>query len=91
MTVERIVKNAPNHLPPLTLTVGAAVYPDQATGYDDLVRSARLALYVAKGRGVNTVEVSRVKDDAWMRDARAAFVRISTEQLMPAALTPIRK
>ncbi len=91
MTVERIVKNAPNHLPPLTLTVGVAVYPAQATGYDDLVRSARLALFVAKGRGANTVEVSRVKDDAWMRDARAAFVRISTEQLMPAALTPIRK
>ncbi len=91
MTVERIVKNAPNHLPALTLTIGAAVYPVQATGYDDLVRSARLALYVAKNRGHNTVEVSKVKDDTWMRDARASFLRIITEQLMPAALTPIRK
>ncbi len=91
MTVERIVKNAPNHLPPLVLTIGAAVYPAQATGYEDLVRSARLALYVAKGRGANTTEVAKVKDDTWMREAQAAFVRISTEQLMPAALIPIRK
>jgi len=91
MTVERLVKNAPGHLPALALTIGASVYPSQATGPDDLIRSARLALYSAKSRGANAVEVARMKDDAWLQAARASFIRIVTEHQMPAAMTQIRK
>ncbi len=91
MTVERLIKNAPGHLPELALTVGASVYPTQATGHDDLLRSARLALYTAKGRGPNTVEVAKMKDEAWLVAARASFIRIVTENQMPAAMTQIRK
>jgi diguanylate cyclase (GGDEF)-like protein len=91
MTVERIVKNAPSHLPRVALTVGVSIYPSQATGYDDLIRSARLALYTAKSHGVNSVEIAKMKDADWLSDARASFIRIVTEHQMPAALTQIRK
>jgi diguanylate cyclase (GGDEF)-like protein len=91
MTVERIVKNAPGHLPTVALTIGASVYPAQATGPDDLIRSARLALYAAKSRGANAVEVAKMKDDGWMQSARTAFIRIVTEHQLPAAMTQIRK
>jgi diguanylate cyclase (GGDEF)-like protein len=91
MTVERLVKNAPGHLPPVALTIGASVYPSQATGHDDLMRSARLALYTAKNRGANTIEVAKMKDEGWLNAARASFMRIVTEHQMPAAMTQIRK
>ena len=91
MTVERIVKNAPGHLPAVALTIGASVYPAQATGADDLFRSARLALYTAKNRGVNSVEVAKMKDEVWLQAARTSFIRIVTEHQLPAALTQIRK
>jgi predicted signal transduction protein with EAL and GGDEF domain len=91
MTVERIMKNAPGHLPPVALTIGASVYPTQATGHDDLIRSARLALYTAKGRGPNTVEVAKMKDEEWLQAARASFIRVVSEHQMPAALNQIRK
>lgn len=91
MTVERLVKNAPGHLPAVALTIGASVYPSQATGHDDLLRSARLALYTAKNRGANTIAVAQMKDEGWLEAARASFIRIVTEHQMPAAMTQIRK
>jgi diguanylate cyclase (GGDEF)-like protein len=91
MTLERITKNTPGHLPTIGLTIGVSGYPTQATGHDDLIRSTRLALYAAKNRGAGTVAVARAKDETWMREARAAFVRIMSDHQMPAALTQIRK
>jgi diguanylate cyclase (GGDEF)-like protein len=86
MMVERVTKNVPGHLPAVAISTGVSAYPAQAAGPDDLLRSTRLALYAAKVRGNNAVVVARAKDEAWVRDARAAFIRIITEQQMPAAL-----
>ena len=91
MMVERIVKNAPGHLPTIALTIGVSAYPSQATNNEDLIRFARLALYAAKNRGGNNVMMAQAKDETWMRDARLAFIRILTEHQMPAALTHIRR
>jgi diguanylate cyclase (GGDEF)-like protein len=91
MMVERVTKNAPQHLPPVGLAIGVSSYPQLATNPDDLVRSARLALYAAKSRASSSVEIAKLKDEAWLRDARAAFVRISGENLLPASLNQLRK
>ena len=55
MMVERVTKNVPPHLPQIALSIGVSAFPLDATGHDDLVRFARLALYVAKGGGHNRV------------------------------------
>jgi diguanylate cyclase (GGDEF)-like protein len=84
MLVERITRGAPGHLPTIGLTIGVSSFPAQAAGPDDLVRSARLALYAAKKNGPNSVAVARIRDDRWMHDAHAAFVRVVSAQQLPA-------
>jgi diguanylate cyclase (GGDEF)-like protein len=86
MMVERVTKNVPPHLPQIALGIGVSSFPQDATGHDDLVRFARLALYVAKGLGKNRAVAADPKNDRWMSDARNAFVRAVTEQQMPASL-----
>ena len=86
MMVERVTKNVPPHLPQIALSIGAASYPHDAAGHDELIRFARLALYVAKGTGKNRVVAADPKNPRWVSDARAAFVRAVTEQQMPAGL-----
>ena len=41
----------------VTVSVGAAVYPDAASNADELVQNADKALYLAKYLGKNRVEV----------------------------------
>ena len=86
MMIERITKNVPAHLPQLSMSIGVTAFPDQAGTHDELIRSARLAVYHAKNTGPNRVGASDVKNERWVSDARAAFVRIVTEQQMPAGL-----
>ena len=52
---------------------------------DELTRYARLALFAAKREGRNHVVTARAGDELWVRDARAAFVRIVTEHEVPTA------
>jgi diguanylate cyclase (GGDEF)-like protein len=86
MMVERVTKNVPAHLPQIALSIGVSAFPTDAGGQDDLVRFARLALYMAKGAGANRVVVADPKNARWVSDARAAFLRIVTQQQMPSAL-----
>jgi len=83
--VERVEKRSPGHLPPIALTIGVAAYPAHAASADELARYARLALFAAKREGRNHVVTARAGDELWVRDARAAFIRIVTEQEVPAA------
>jgi diguanylate cyclase (GGDEF)-like protein len=83
--VERVEKRSPGHLPPIALTIGVAAYPAHAASADELTRYARLALFAAKREGRNHVVTARAGDELWVRDARAAFVRIVTEHDIPAA------
>jgi diguanylate cyclase (GGDEF)-like protein len=86
MMVERVTKNVPPHLPQIALSIGVSAYPVDAAGHDELLRFARLGLYVAKGLGQNRVVMADPKNSRWVSDARAAFVRAMTEQQMPAGL-----
>jgi diguanylate cyclase (GGDEF)-like protein len=86
MMVERVTKNVPPHLPQIALSIGVSSFPIDAGGHDDLVRFARLALYVAKGSGNNRVVAADPKNARWVSDARGAFVRAVTEQQMPVSL-----
>jgi diguanylate cyclase (GGDEF)-like protein len=43
----------------VTASFGIAHYPDDATDLEELLRSADLSLYSSKGRGKNTITVSR--------------------------------
>ena len=86
MMVERVTKNVPPHLPQIALSIGVSAFPVDATGHDDLVRFARLALYSAKSGGHNRVITADPKNPRWVSDARAAFVRTVTEQQMPVSL-----
>jgi diguanylate cyclase (GGDEF)-like protein len=86
MMVERITKNVPPHLPQIALSIGVSAYPIDAGGHDDLIRFARLALYVAKSGGHNRVATADPKNARWVSDARSAFVRTVTEQQMPVSL-----
>jgi diguanylate cyclase (GGDEF)-like protein len=86
MMVERITKNVPPHLPQIALSIGVSAFPIDAATQDDLIRFARLALYQAKGGGHNRVATADPKNPRWVSDARAAFVRIVTEQQMPVSL-----
>ena len=86
MMVERVTKNVPPHLPQIALSIGVSAYPIDAAGHDELLRFARLGLYVAKGGGQNRVVMADPKNSRWVSDARAAFVRAVTEQQMPAGL-----
>ncbi len=45
----------------LTVSIGAAGFPDDATNYEDLIRCADNALYAAKRAGRNTFRVYRSK------------------------------
>jgi diguanylate cyclase (GGDEF)-like protein len=83
--VERVEKRSPGHLPAIGLTIGVAAFPAHAGSADELARYARLALFAAKREGRNHVVTARAGDELWVRDARAAFVRIVTEQEVPAA------
>jgi diguanylate cyclase (GGDEF)-like protein len=47
------------HIGIVTLSVGAAVFPDHARSQDDLLRSADSAMYSAKNSGKNRVIMSR--------------------------------
>jgi predicted signal transduction protein with EAL and GGDEF domain len=84
--VERITKNVPPHLPQIALSIGVSAYPLDASDHDDLIRFARLALYVAKSGGANRVATADPKNERWVSDARAAFVRTVTEQQLPVSL-----
>jgi diguanylate cyclase (GGDEF)-like protein len=86
MMVERVTKNVPPHLPQIALSIGVSAFPVDATGHDDLVRFARLALYLAKSGGHNRVVTADPKNERWVSDARSAFVRTVTEQQMPVSL-----
>ncbi len=86
MMVERVTKNVPPHLPQIALSIGVSAFPLDATGQDDLVRFARLALYAAKAGGQNRVVTADPRNPRWLSDARAAFVRLITEHQMPASL-----
>ncbi len=86
MMVERITKNVPPHLPQIALSIGVSAFPLDAGSQDDLVRFARLALYMAKGSGSNRVVAADPKNPRWVSDARAAFVRSVTEAQMPTSL-----
>jgi diguanylate cyclase (GGDEF)-like protein len=85
MMVERVTKNVPPHLPAIGISVGVAAYPSDATGHDDVIRFARLALYMSKS-SPNRVVTADPKNPRWVSDARASFLRAATEQQMPAAL-----
>jgi diguanylate cyclase (GGDEF)-like protein len=86
MMVERVTKNVPPHLPQIALSIGVSSFPVDATGHDDLVRFARLALYMAKSGGNNRVVAADPRNPRWVSDARGAFVRAVTEQQMPVSL-----
>jgi diguanylate cyclase (GGDEF)-like protein len=86
MMVERVTKNVPPHLPQIALSIGVSSFPVDATGHDDLVRFARLALYMAKSSGNNRVVAADPRNPRWVSDARGAFVRAVTEQQMPVSL-----
>jgi predicted signal transduction protein with EAL and GGDEF domain len=73
-------------LPQIALSIGVSAYPLDASNQDDLVRFARLALYMAKGGGHNRVVTADPKNARWVSDARAAFVRSVTEAQMPVSL-----
>ena len=45
-------------LPPLTVSVGIAIYPDHATNGSELLKQADDALYAAKKSGRDRVEVA---------------------------------
>lgn len=81
--VERLLKGTPGHLPPIALRVGVAAYPAHAASHDELIRYARLALFAAKREGRNHVVTANPGDERWVREARAAFVQIVTEQETP--------
>jgi diguanylate cyclase (GGDEF)-like protein len=83
--IERVQKRTPGHLPPIPLTIGVAAFPAHAASADELVRYARLALFVAKRDGRDRVVSARAGDELWVRDARAAFVKIVSEQEVPTA------
>jgi diguanylate cyclase (GGDEF)-like protein len=85
MMVERVTKNVPPHLPGISISIGVSAYPADATGHDDLIRFARLALYMAKG-SPNRVVTADPKNPRWVSDARASFLRTVTQQQMPVAL-----
>lgn len=86
MMVERITKNVPPHLPQIALSIGVSAFPLDAADHEDLVRFARLALYMAKGGGHNRVVTADPRNPRWVSDARAAFVRDVTEAQMPLSL-----
>lgn len=86
MMVERITKNVPPHLPQIALSIGVSAFPIDAGDQEDLVRFARLALYMAKGAGPNRVVTADPRNPRWVSDARAAFVRNVTEAQMPLSL-----
>ena len=52
------------HLPPPTLSLGAALYPDHGTSAEELLRAADDALYKAKARGRDCLVVSGAGSDA---------------------------
>jgi diguanylate cyclase (GGDEF)-like protein len=86
MMVERVTKNVPPHLPQITLSVGVSSFPLDAGSQDDLVRFARLALYMAKDAGTNRVVTSDPRNPRWVSDARASFIRIVSTHQMPLAM-----
>jgi diguanylate cyclase (GGDEF)-like protein len=51
-------------MPPVTMSMGVAVYPDHGTAATELIRAADEALYTAKSAGRNRVEVAGGNDKA---------------------------
>lgn len=84
MLLERIAAGVPLHLPPFELSVGVAAYPADAHNHDDVVRYARIALYVAKRVSDGTrVVMARSGDEVWERNARTALTEALAKQLAP--------
>lgn len=55
---ELLVQDGTRRLPPVTLSIGVALYPQHAGGADDLLRAADRALYAAKHAGRDRVAVA---------------------------------
>ena len=66
---ELAVQHGTRRLPPVTLSIGVALYPQHATAADELLRAADRALYAAKDAGRDRVGVAHA---ATQRPARTA-------------------
>jgi diguanylate cyclase (GGDEF)-like protein len=58
---ELVVQDGTRRLPPVTLSIGVALYPQHAGGADDLLRAADRALYAAKHAGRDRVAVAHAE------------------------------
>lgn len=65
------VRHMGRKLEPVTLSVGVALLPTHAGSSEDLIRLADAALYEAKGKGRNRVEVTGGRAEAPERSAAA--------------------
>ena len=57
---------------PITASIGVGLYPDDANDPAELLRTADRALYTAKTRGRNRVEVLESDDGEWPVAANGA-------------------
>jgi diguanylate cyclase (GGDEF)-like protein len=67
------------YLGPITLSLGVAIFPDQASDPASMIRAADLALYEAKRQGRNRVVMS---------DARPELDSLPVERLRAGARAP---
>lgn len=54
------IESGVSEIPPITISVGVAIFPDHGASIEDVIRSADKALYAAKQAGRNRVEVAAV-------------------------------
>lgn len=68
-------------------TIGASLYPDHATGADDLLKNADIALYSAKAAGRGRMSVFRPEMRADMQ-RRASMLFLAREAVEKDLITP---